>query len=69
MLDSVHILLTYRCTSRCDHCFLYCSPDSDGTFTLEALSRALAQIRALPPVESVCFEGGEPFLYYPLLIE
>ena len=33
MLTGIHFLLTYSCTSECDHCFLYCSPNAKGTFT------------------------------------
>lgn len=69
MITSVHFLLTYTCNFECDHCFLYCGPQSKGTFTLARLRNALDQIEALGTVESVYFEGGEPFLYYPLLSE
>lgn len=68
MLSGLHILLTYRCLYSCDHCFLYCGPESRGTFTRDALERALAQgIDA--GIDTVYFEGGEPFLFYPLMLE
>lgn len=69
MLTGIHILLTYKCTSECDHCFLHCSPAREGTFTLEQLRALVRQIEALGTVRSVYFEGGEPFLYYPVLLE
>jgi MoaA/NifB/PqqE/SkfB family radical SAM enzyme len=69
MLDSVHILLTYECNFECEHCFLFCGPRAKGTFTLERLRRALDQIAEVESVRSVYFEGGEPFLYFPLLVE
>lgn len=69
MISGLHLLLTYRCTSECDHCFLYCGPRAEGTFTLPALEAALAQARDLPSVEWIFFEGGEPFLFYPLMLE
>ncbi|MFC1679504.1 radical SAM protein [Elusimicrobiota bacterium] len=68
-LTGVHFLLTYACTYECDHCFLHCSPRSKGTFTLEQLRNALSQIEDAGGVKSVYFEGGEPFLYYPLMVE
>jgi MoaA/NifB/PqqE/SkfB family radical SAM enzyme len=34
MLTALHVLLTYRCTMACEHCFLYCGPAARGTFTL-----------------------------------
>ena len=69
MLTQIHFLLTYTCTFECDHCFLYCSPRSVGTFTVAQIRDLLGQARALGTVERVYFEGGEPFLYYPLLVE
>ncbi len=43
MLKQVHFLLTYLCNFECDHCFLFCSPCSTGTFTLAQVKLALAQ--------------------------
>ncbi len=68
MLTSVHFLLSYQCTSECDHCFLYCSPQAEGTFTLAKLRQAFDQIRQVKSITEVYFEGGEPFLFYPLLV-
>jgi hypothetical protein len=68
MLSGLHILLTYQCVNECDHCFLYCGPRMEGTFTLERIERALDQA-VDAAVETVYLEGGEPFLYYPLMIE
>lgn len=69
MLTSIHFLLTYTCTFECDHCFLYCSPRTEGTFTVRQLRDVFDEIAKMPAVKSVCFEGGEPFLYHPLLLE
>ena len=69
MLEGVHFLLTYRCTLECDHCFLYSSPRAKGTFTLPKLRNALDQARAVGTVEWIYFEGGEPLLFYPSLLE
>jgi len=69
MLTSIHFLLTYTCTFECDHCFLYCSPRTEGTFTAAQLRDVFDEIARMPAVTSVYFEGGEPFLYYPLLLE
>jgi hypothetical protein len=40
----------------------------EGTFTLDQVEQALAQARDAG-VTSIYLEGGEPFLYYPLMIE
>jgi MoaA/NifB/PqqE/SkfB family radical SAM enzyme len=63
----VHFLLTYRCTQECDHCFVFGSPKADATFTSDRLTAVLDQCAAIRSVDWVFFEGGEPFLYYPVL--
>ena len=69
MLTHVHILLTYQCTYECDHCFLFSGPFSEGTMTMQALQKILEESTKTASVRWIYFEGGEPFLYYPLLIE
>ncbi|HVN82523.1 MAG TPA: radical SAM protein [Terriglobia bacterium] len=69
MLKGIHILLTLKCTNECDHCFLHCGPTREATFTLSQLRSLLRQIKEVGTVEVVYFEGGEPFLFYPLLLE
>ncbi|HDR06818.1 MAG TPA: radical SAM protein [Candidatus Coatesbacteria bacterium] len=69
MLTAIHILLTYTCNWECDHCFLFSSPRFEGTFSLARLRETLDEARKIPSLERVCFEGGEPTLYYPLLVE
>jgi len=68
-LSGLHILLTYRCIFRCDHCFVWGSPDQQGVFTRAAIHQVLDQARTLGTIEWVFFEGGEPFLYYPILVD
>jgi len=67
-LTGVHFLLTYSCPFECDHCFLHCGPRARGTFTVADLRRAMTQIGETPGITSVYFEGGEPFLFHPLLV-
>jgi pyruvate-formate lyase-activating enzyme len=69
MLKGIHFLLTYMCNLRCDHCFVYSSPDAKGTFTLSQIKHVLDEAVKIGTLKSVCFEGGEPFLFYPLLVE
>ena len=66
-LSGIHILLTYQCTFECDHCFVWGSPWQNGTLTLEQIEVVLKQAQAAG-VEWIYFEGGEPFLYYALLL-
>ena len=69
MLTGIHFLLTYACTYECDHCFLYCSPNSEGTFTIDQIRCVLEDAKRIPTVEWVYFEGGEAFMYYPVMLE
>jgi organic radical activating enzyme len=69
MLTGTHFLLTYMCNMECDHCFVYSSPDSKGTFTINQIREALEELTKIVTVEWVYFEGGEPFLFYPLMVE
>ncbi len=68
-LKSIHLLLTYSCNLECDHCFLYCSPRSKGTFTIHQIKELLKEVKKIESIDSLGFEGGEPFLMYPLLLE
>jgi len=57
------------CNRACDHCFVYGSPEAKGTFTVEQVRQVLEQLPLIGTIETVCFEGGEPFLFYPLMLE
>lgn len=69
MLTGIHFLLTYKCIFECDHCFVYSSPRAEGTFTFEQIYKTLDEAEKIGIIDWIYFEGGEPFLYYPLLIE
>ena len=53
----------------CDHCFVYSGPNAKGTFTLNHLRDVFDEIAKIGTIEWVYFEGGEPFLFYPLMLE
>ena len=67
-LSGLHILLTYQCNLECDHCFTWGSPRQTGTLTLAQISYFLQQAKEAG-VEWIYLEGGEPFLYYPILVK
>ncbi len=69
MLTGVHILMTYKCNLECDHCFLYSSPNAQGAMSLQQIRSALSESRRIGTVEWIYFEGGEPFLFYPSMLE
>lgn len=69
MLTGIHFLLTYTCNFECDHCFLYCGPQTEGTFTLSQLRAVHDEMAKIGTIEMVYYEGGEAFLFYPLMLE
>lgn len=66
--NSLHILLTYKCLFECDHCFVWGSPQQTGVFTLERLVDVFEQAAACDCIRELYFEGGETFVYYPVLV-
>lgn len=68
-LSGLHLLLTYKCNYECDHCFTWGSPWQEGTMQISGVRSILGQAQAYTGVEWIYFEGGEPFLYYPLLLQ
>jgi MoaA/NifB/PqqE/SkfB family radical SAM enzyme len=67
-LNSLHFLLTYQCTESCDHCFLFGSPAAGHSFELATVCHLLDEGERLGTVDSIYFEGGEPFLHPDLLV-
>ncbi len=68
IITGLHLLLTYQCNLECDHCFAWGSPWQTGTITLEKTREILRQAHDLGTVEWFYFEGGEPFLFYPIMV-
>jgi len=68
MLESIHFLVSYACNFECDHCFLFAGPRAGGAFRIEQIERILDEAAVLG-IRKVCFEGGEPMLHYPLVVE
>jgi len=68
-LTGLHLLLTYQCTFECDHCFVWGSPWQSGTMGIEDIRNVLRQAQDLGNVEWIYFEGGEPFLYYQVMLK
>lgn len=68
-LKGVHFLLTYQCGLECDHCFVWGSPKAKGTFTFKQIRNILTETKKLGTVTYIAVEGGEPFLYYPIMVK
>ena len=67
-ITGLHLLLTYQCNLECEHCFAWGSPWQTGTLTLERIREILRQASELGTIEWFYFEGGEPFLFYPIMV-
>ncbi len=68
-LKGVHFLLTYKCDLECDHCFAWGESQAKGVFTLKQIRDILGEAKKLKTVTYVSFEGGEPFLFYPIMVK
>lgn len=68
VLSGLHFLLTYQCNLECDHCFVWGGPHQTGTMTFAIVRKILGQAKRLGTIDWVFYEGGEPFLYYPMLV-
>jgi len=62
-------LISYKCTNECKHCALYGSPNQDNTLIeLGDVKRYLEEVKPNYIVNEVGFFGGEPLLYFNLLV-
>lgn len=67
-LSGLHLLLANQCPFECDHCFVWSGPFQTGTMTLDIVEYIIDQAEQLGTIEWIYFEGGEAFLYYPILL-
>lgn len=67
-ISGIHLLLTYKCSFACDHCFVYACPDAKGVMRISDVREILNEAQKGGGVEMVFFEGGEPFLYYQTML-
>ena len=67
-ISGLHLLLTYQCTLECDHCFVFGSPFAKGVMTIADIREICKEAKKLGTIEWIFFEGGEPFLYYPIML-
>lgn len=67
-LKGIHFLISYGCSSECEHCFIWGTPRRDAGMTVELVDELLEQVLALGTVTDVCGEGGESFTKYEVLL-
>jgi hypothetical protein len=67
-ITGLHLLQTYQCNFECDHCFVYSRPNAKGVMRICDIRQILDQAEDVGYIKAICFEGGEPFLYYQTLL-
>ena len=68
-ITGVDFLLTFKCTSKCKHCSYKAGPERTGSMKLSDAERYLEELTATQPLHSIGAHGGEPFLYFELLVQ
>lgn len=68
-ITGLHLLLTYQCNFECDHCFVWGSPTARGIMTLSDIRGIYEEATKMRTVEWIYLEGGEPFLFYPIMLK
>ena len=66
-MKDVSIIITNKCNASCQICCYNCSPNQSEVIEEKLMYRVIDQAKEFGYVESICFTGGEPFLYYDLL--
>ena len=67
-ITGLHLLQTYQCNFECDHCFVYSRPKAKGVMTISDIRQILTAAKQVGHIKGICFEGGEPFLYYQTML-
>ncbi|UCH31317.1 MAG: radical SAM protein [Candidatus Bathyarchaeota archaeon] len=68
LITGLHLLQTYQCNFECDHCFVWSKPDAKGVMKISDIRQILDEAKQLGSIKAICFEGGEPFLYYQTML-
>ncbi|MGD8564875.1 MAG: radical SAM protein [Candidatus Bathyarchaeota archaeon] len=67
-ITGLHLLQTYQCNFECDHCFVFSGPEAKGVMRILDMRQIFKQAKHAGNIKGICFEGGEPFLYYQTLL-
>ncbi len=68
--QDIGLILTYRCHSGCKHCLYNCGPGwRMEAMPAELLRQALETLASWDRLPQVHFTGGEPFIFFDLLLE
>jgi hypothetical protein len=69
VLTTIHILLSYKCTLRCRHCYIYSGPRAKGVITTGQIGQILQEAKKINSVKWIFLNGGEPFMRFPQLLK
>lgn len=69
MVTRLNILITYNCSLRCKHCYVFSDQRAAGKISISHISNLLKEGRKLPGIKWIYFSGGEPFTQYPFLLK
>lgn len=61
------VILTDKCNIECRHCMPECSPEKSRTLSWVELERVIRDASTLPGMQTLCFTGGEVFMFPNLL--
>lgn len=67
-INELDLILTYTCNLKCDHCFVFGSPEAKGVMKIAEIRKILKEAKKIGSIDWIYFEGGEPVLYYPILL-
>jgi len=67
---SVGLLLTYKCSAKCEFCYYNCSSEQNGLMPVDMTINAWMSLKELAGEGAkIHITGGEPFLYWEHLLE
>ena len=65
----IELDVTYRCSARCQHCCLACSPTKGGAMSVEDSRTFIAEAKKLGLTgRQITITGGEAMLYYETVL-
>ena len=67
-INELDLLLTYKCNLECDHCFVFGSPNARGVMKIADIRKILKEAKKIKTIDWIYIEGGEPVLYYQILL-
>ncbi|MES2979605.1 MAG: radical SAM protein [Pseudomonadota bacterium] len=69
LASKLSIILTDRCNIRCRHCMPECTPEKSTTLGWADLKTLIESAARVPTMKTLCFTGGEAFMYPELLAD